>query len=291
MHVLVVGGTGLVGSHVVNHAIDRNHKLSWTYLTDEAEGVDTHSYRLDKTDPDAVNALFAELNPDAVVDAAAFADVNACETDRDRAWTVNVTGTRHVAAAAASAGAHYLTFSTDYVFPGDPTAAPYTVDDPVAPPNYYGVTKFASEGAARIADEWTVLRTSVVYGDGSANFVTWVRSELEAGNEVCIVDDQASTPTYAPDLAQAAVAVVEEDVAGLYHATGPTSLSRYAFTQRLAEVYNYDVGLVTPIATAELGQAAPRPADGSLDSTPLYEYLGWTFRAPREAFEAMREQV
>jgi dTDP-4-dehydrorhamnose reductase len=291
MHVLVVGGTGLVGSHVVDHAVERSHEVSWTYLTGDVGDADTDAYRLDKTDADAADALLAALDPDAVVDAAAFVDVDACETDRDRAWTVNVTGTRNVAAAAASIGAHYLTLSTDYVFPGDPTAAPYTVGDPVAPTNYYGVTKYAAEGATRIADEWTILRTSVVYGDGPANFVTWAHSELDAGNEIGIVDDQVSTPTYAPDLAQAAVAVVEGTVTGLYHATGPRSLSRYAFTQRLAEAYGYDPALVTPITTEELGQVAPRPTDGSLDSTPLYERLGWTFHTPREAFKAMRERA
>ena len=290
MHLLVVGGTGLVGTHVVDHAVERGHEVSWTYLTGDIDET-ARAHRLDKTDARAVDAVLADLDPDAVVDAAAFVDVDACETDRDRAWTVNATGTRNVAAAASSVGAHYLTLSTDYVFPGDPDDAPYGADDPVAPPNYYGVTKYAAEGAARIADEWTVLRTSVVYGDGPSNFVTWARSELDAGNEIGIVDDQVSTPTYAPDLARAAVEAVEAGLTGLSHAAGPTSLSRYAFTRRLAEAYGYDPTLVDPISTAELGQDAPRPTDGSLDSTPLYDHLGWPFRGPREAFAAMRERA
>jgi dTDP-4-dehydrorhamnose reductase len=288
MHLLVVGGSGLVGTHVVDHATDRGHEVSWTYLT--ADDPDSDAHRLDKTDATAVETLLADLDPDAVVDAAAFADVDACETERDRAWAVNATGARHVARAAATVDAHYVTLSTDYVFPGDPDAAPYGVDDPVAPPNYYGVTKYAAEGAARIADDWTVLRTSVVYGSSPANFATWALSELDAGNDIGIVDDQVSTPTYAPDLARAIVDVVEDGVTGLHHAAGPTSLSRYAFTRRLAEAYGHDPALVGAISTAELGQVAARPADGSLDSTPLSDRLGWTFREPREAFEAMRQR-
>jgi dTDP-4-dehydrorhamnose reductase len=286
MHLLVIGGTGLVGSYVVDRATSRGHEVTWTYFTGN-DNDQTDARRLDKTDAEAVNALVADLNPDVIVDTAAFVDVDACETDRDRAWTVNTTGTKNVAAAAASAGSHYLTISTDYVFAGDPDSAPYGADDPVAPPNYYGVTKYAAEGAASIADLWTVLRTSVVYGAEPPNFVTWARSELASDNEVRIVDDQVSTPTYAPDLARAAVDIVEEGLSGLHHAAGPASLSRYEFTRRLAEVCGYDQSLVTAISTAKLGQTAPRPADSSLDSTFLYDRLGWTFRGPREAFESM----
>jgi dTDP-4-dehydrorhamnose reductase len=288
MYVLVVGGTGLVGTHVVDCATERGHEVSWTYHTAEDPGPDTH--HLDKTDAAAVEALLADLDPDAVIDAAAFVDVDACEADRDRAWTINATGTRHVARAATAVNAHYVTLSTDYVFPGNPDTAPYSAEDPVAPPNYYGVTKYAAEGAARIADDWTVLRTSVVYGRGPANFVTWVLSELDARNEVDIVDDQVSTPTYVSDLARAVVDVVEGGVTGLHHAAGPESLSRYEFTQRLAEVHGYDPSLINDIPTTELGQIASRPADGSLDSTPLYDCLGWRFREPREAFASIRQQ-
>lgn len=289
MHLLVVGGTGLVGTHVVDRVTERGHEVSWTYHTSDDSGPDAR--RLDKTDAAAVETLVGDLDPDAVVDAAAFVDVDACETERDRAWTVNATGTGHVARAAAAVDAHYITLSTDYVFPGDPDAAPYGAGDPVAPPNYYGVTKYAAEGAARIADDWTVLRTSVVYGCGPSNFVTWARSELDAGNEVGIVDDQVSTPTYASDLARALVDVAEGGVTGLYHAAGPESLSRFEFTRRLAEAYGYDSSLVDAISTAELGQIAARPTDGSLDSTPLYDRLGWTFRGPSEAFESMRQRA
>jgi dTDP-4-dehydrorhamnose reductase len=176
------------------------------------------------------------------------------------------------------------------VFPGNPDETPYVETDPVNPLNYYAETKYAAEQAARIANTATVLRPSVIYGLASDNFATWVLSELDAGNEVGIVDDQVSRPTYAPDLAEACLRIAEEGVTGLYHATGPESLSRYEFTQELARVFDYDPDLVSPITTEELGQEAPRPEDSSLDSTRLYETIETQFSSPRTAFEDMHDR-
>jgi dTDP-4-dehydrorhamnose reductase len=243
---------------------------------------------VDKRDAETVEEVVATVNPDAVVDTAAFHAVDDCETERDTAYQVNATGTRNVAAAANGVGAHYLYLSTDYVFAGDAEDAPYTENDPVAPLNYYGGTKYAGEQAAKVAETWTVLRPSVIYGVERANFVTWVLGELAEGNEVGIVDDQVSTPTYAADLGQACVDILQKGHTGLYHAAGPSSLSRYEFTVELAKAYGYDADLVEPITTEELGQEAPRPTDSALDSSHLYDRLGRTFRPPNEAFDEMR---
>jgi len=192
MKLLVIGGSGLVGSNVVELAADAGIETLATHHSSEAEHTDTY---LDKTDPEETRALFDEYDPDVVVDTAAFHAVDDCETRRDTAWGVNATGTRNAAVAADEVDAHFIYLSTDYVFAGDPTEAPYTEDDPVAPLNYYAQTKYAAEQAAKIANTATVLRPSVIYGLASANFVTWAIGELEDGNELDIVDDQVSAPT------------------------------------------------------------------------------------------------
>lgn len=285
MKLLVIGATGLVGSNVVQRGESADFDVVGTYHRNDAGGTER---RLDKTDAGRVRDVATEVEPDAIVDTAAFHAVDDCETERDTAYTVNATGTRNVAAAANEVDAQYVYLSTDYVFAGDPADAPYTESDPVAPCNYYAQTKYAGEQAAKVADAWTVLRPSVIYGLGSSNFVTWVLGELRGGNDVGIVDDQTSAPTYAPDLARACVDVVSERHTGLYHATGSESLSRYEFTLALAEAYGFDTDLVDPITSEELGQAAPRPTDCTLDSGRLYETLGYEFRGPSEAFEAMK---
>jgi dTDP-4-dehydrorhamnose reductase len=276
----------LVGSNVVQTFEDQGHETWGTYLTSSADtGI-----RLDKTDAAEVSDVVAEAQPDIIVDAAAFHAVDECETKRDTAWTVNATGTRNVAVAANEAGAHLVYLSTDYVFPGDTDTPPYRESDPVDPINYYAEAKYGGEQAAKIADRVTVLRPSVIYGLANANFVTWVLGELRDGNDIGIVDDQVSRPTYAPDLASACLAIARQKITGLYHATGPESLSRYEFTIRLAEVYGFDTKLVSPISTEELGQTAPRPTDSSLDSNRLYDVIDTEFRTPTAAFEEMHTQ-
>lgn len=287
MDVLVIGGSGLVGSNVLESGVDAGHDVTGTFHTNDGSTVDRH---LDKTSEESVDGVVTEMDPDAIVDTAAFHDVDTCETDRTKAWTVNAEGTQNVAAAAAAVDAHYLYISTDYVFGGNPEDAPYTEGDAVNPVNYYARTKYAGEQAARTASNWTILRTSVVYGLAKPNFVTWALSELRAGEAISIVDDQVSTPTYATDLARACIDVIEAGATGVYHATGPESLSRYEFTRRLADVYGLNPSLVTPISTEEFGQDAPRPADGSLDSSELYDELSWTFAPPTDAFETMNAE-
>lgn len=287
MDVLVIGGSGLVGTNLMAECRGRGHDARGTYYASEDDDLEA----LDKTDPAAVSDLVEEYEPDAIVDTAAFHAVDECEHDRGRAWRVNAQGTANVAAAAAEVDAHLLYLSTDYVFPGDPETAPYGEDDPVKPCNYYAECKYAAEQAARLADRTTVFRPSVIYGRERQNFVTWALGELESGNEIDIVDDQVSRPTYAPDLARAAIDALEAELTGLYHATGPASSDRYEFTVTLAEAFGFDEELVAPISTAELGQEAPRPADSSLDSSRLYDELGWSFDPPRVAFERMASET
>ena len=286
MEVLVIGGSGLVGSNIVEKAHDLDADVAATY---HENPVDHTDIELDKTDAETTQQVVTDVAPDLIVDTAAFHDVDACETHRDQAWTVNPTGTRNVATAANSVDAHLVYLSTDYVFPGDPDDAPYTETDPVAPLNYYAETKYAAEQAAKIADTSTILRPSVIYGLASPNFVTWVLGELRDGEEVGIVDDQTSAPTYAVDLAHACLEVYQNELTGLYHATGPQSVSRYEFTETLAQVYGFDTDLVQPISTEELGQDAPRPEDSTLDSSRLYESIEYRFSSPEDAFAKMRE--
>jgi dTDP-4-dehydrorhamnose reductase len=286
MDVLVIGGSGLVGSNIVEKAHNIDADVTATYHQNPVEHTDIE---LDKTDSEATRNVITDVDPDLIVDTAAFHDVDACETNRYQAWTVNAAGTRNVATAANEVNAHLVYLSTDYMFPGDPDETLYTEADPVAPLNYYAETKYAAEQAAKIADQSTILRPSVIYGLASDNFITWVLGELRAGEEVGIVDDQTSAPTYAPDLAHACLEVFQQNLTGLYHSSGPSSVSRYEFTETLADVYGFDTDLVQEITTEELSQDAPRPEDSTLDSTRLYASIEHSFKASEEAFVDMRD--
>jgi dTDP-4-dehydrorhamnose reductase len=287
MDIFVVGGSGLVGTNIVETAQADGDRVNATYNTTKKDNTDI---QLDKTDKEETVTAIRRVDPDVVIDTAAFHAVDDCETNRERAWRINASGTKNAAVASDRVDAHFVYLSTDYVFPGEPSDAPYKQKDSVAPVNYYAETKYAGERAARIANDATILRTSVVYGLTGDNFVTWALSELEAGNKIQIVDDQVSTATYAPDLARACLEVARGAYTGVFHATGPVAQSRFEFTRQLADVCGYDSDLVSPLTTEELGQKAPRPTNGSLDSTDLYETIDYQFREPATAFEEIERQ-
>lgn len=286
MTLLIIGGSGLVGSNIVSRAAAEDFEVHATYRSRETEQTDI---QLDKTDREATRSLIQEIEPDYIIDTAAFHAVDDCETERDTAWEVNAAGTRNVAAGANAADSHFVYLSTDYVFPGNPEEVPYTEADPIAPLNYYARTKYAGEQAAQIAETATVLRPSVIYGLASSNFLTWALSELAEGNDIDIVDDQISCPTYAPDLAQACLEILNRKITGVYHATGPQSVSRYDFTIKLANACGYNSNIISPITTEEFGQKAPRPSDSTLDSTKLYDAIEHDFREIDSAFEEISE--
>ena len=288
MRVLVIGGSGLVGTNIASIASDADADV---YATYRESSVDHADIELDKTNAGRTQTVVQEVDPDLIVDTAAFHAVDDCETERDQAWSVNATGTRNAAVAANDTNAHFVYLSTDYVFPGNPAETPYVESDFVNPLNYYAETKYAAEQAAKIADRATILRPSVIYGLVSGNFVTWALGELEGGNELTIVNDQTSAPTYAPDLAEACLKVFKRELTGLYHATGPQSINRYEFTRVLAEEFDFNTELVDPISTEEFGQEAPRPEDSTLDSSCLYEAINYDFKSPREAFVEMHDQT
>jgi dTDP-4-dehydrorhamnose reductase len=224
---------------------------------------------LDVTDPAAVHRALAELRPRAVINCAAYTDVDGAESDRETAAAVNGAGAGHVAAAAAEVGAFVVHVSTDYVFDGAATE-PYPVDAPIAPKSAYGRTKAAGERAVAAAGgDASVVRTAWVYGRSGANFVrTMLR--LEAQHEtLTVVDDQVGSPTWSADLAAGLVELGSRDgaVPPLLHFTNAGEVSWCGFARAVFEEIGADPERVRPITTAEFPRPAPRPAYSVLDGS------------------------
>jgi dTDP-4-dehydrorhamnose reductase len=228
---------------------------------------------LDITDRAAL-AAFDWDGVDAVVNAAAWTAVDRAEDPGSTlsAWDVNVTGVAHLAWHARRLDVPFVHVSTDYVFRGD-EPAPVAVDALPDPQGVYGITKAASELAARLAPRHYVARTSWVFGDG-ANFVRTMLRLASSRTEVTVVDDQLGRPTYAVDLAQALVALVDRGCPpGTYHATGSGEVVSWAAVA--AAALEGTGCTVTPISSADYAAqapaAAPRPAYSALDLTSLEE--------------------
>jgi dTDP-4-dehydrorhamnose reductase len=254
MKVLVTGAGGQLGIDVVGH---------FMAMGDEVIAADRAV--LDIADPDAVRRAIESTRPDAVVNAAAYTAVDACETHAELAMRINGTAVGHLAAACADVGAHLVHVSTDYVFDGT-LDRPYREDDRPNPMSAYGRTKLAGEIAA--GPDAAIARTSWVCGAHGDNMVKLVLRLAGEVDELAFVDDQRGCPTFTADLAPALRRLALDRRSGVHHLTNQGAVSWYEFVQEVLRAAGHDPAMVRPITTAELDppRPAPRPANSVLDN-------------------------
>ena len=265
MRVLVTGARGQLGCDVVaeleRRAAERTRSRGFEVIASDVP-------ELDITDRDAVMTAFSTYEPSLVLHLAAFTAVDACETERDRAWSVNALGTRHVVEAARLVGAHMTYISTDYVFDGT-LDRPYTEWDEPNPLSMYGRSKLAGE--REIGADGLIVRTSWLVGRHGANMVKTVLALMAGDGPMHFVADQHGSPTVAHDLARTLVSLSLERRSGLVHVTNQGTTSWFGFACAVVEAAGGDATRVEPISTVELVPArpAPRPQNSVLDNTAL----------------------
>lgn len=234
---------------------------------------------LDVTDADAVAAAIAAAAPDALVNCAAWTDVDGAESDVAGATAVNATAPGVLARAAADAGVRLVHVSTDYVFSGErpADATPYVESDATDPRSVYGATKLDGERAVAAAGgSHAIARTSWLFGVHGPNFAATMLRLASERDEVTVVDDQIGLPTATADLAPALVSLAVGDARGadgLFHvAAGGAPVSWNGFAQEIFRQAGVDCR-VLPCTTAEMPRPARRPAFSALASerpeTPL----------------------
>lgn len=267
--VLVVGSNGLLGQKVTEQLV---RGFNYHVTLSSVESVPVHDFpaapylQADITNRKSVKDLVASVNPDAIINCAAMTNVDACETERELAWKINVGGVEHLIDAARAKSALIVHVSSDYVFDGK--SGPYSEDDRPEPLSYYGKSKLASENALRTSGlPHFVARTMVLYGYAEgvkANFALWLINSLRDGQRVRIVDDQIGNPTLVDDLAFGLIRAMEMEKTGLYHIAGRDIVSRFDFAVALARAFGLDASLIEPIKTAQLRQPAVRPLRSGL---------------------------
>jgi dTDP-4-dehydrorhamnose reductase len=265
MRVLVTGAAGLLGTEVVRVLTER----SASRVRDRLEVVAADRTVLDVTNRGRVLEALATLEPDVVFNLAAFTNVDACESEPERAFAVNALAVRHLAEGARHAGSHLVHVSTDYVFDGTSTR-PYTEWDGTNPMSTYGRSKLGGE--LECDPSATVVRTSWLVGRSGSNMARTVLALARASSEpLRFVDDQVGSPTVASDLAERLVDLGLGRRPGCFHVTNQGSTSWYGFARHVCEAAGFGSDRVLPIATAELVPArpAPRPAYSVLDNAAL----------------------
>ncbi len=265
--VLITGSNGLVGRELIRaFARQANYTVIATSSSPDKVGA-AHFHQLDIRDREGIFNLIEDTQPDVVIHSAAISAPDACELDKDLCNTVNIEGTRNVADACRQVDAAMLYLSTDFVFDGQ--NGPYTETDTPLAISYYGLSKLAGETIVqRTLPLWAIVRTVLVYGDTAglnrANFVTWVKTSLEKGESIRVVNDQYRTPTYAPNLAEGIVSatsyMLQHKTSQVWHLSGPQPLiSVYDMALAIAAFYRLNTSLIQPIASASLNQPAMRP--------------------------------
>ena len=256
-----------------------------TYLAPLGEVIAVDRQQLDLSQPEQVRQVVRELQPQVIVNAAAYTAVDKAESEPELANTVNGTSPTVMAEEAQRLGAVLLSVSTDYVFDGQKNT-PYLEEDMTNPIGVYGQSKLLGEAGIRSAcDRHLILRTAWVYGTyGKGNFVkTMLRLGAER-EELRVVIDQVGSPTWTGDLAQAIAQFVPkllqgQAVPGTYHFTNSGAISWYDFAVAIfAEArtlgFPLKIQRVIPITTAEYPTPAKRPAYSVLSGQKTSNVLG-----------------
>ncbi len=263
MRVAVIGGNGQLGQDVCTAFSAAKHDvISLTHAEVEVSSSDS------------VKAALEHIQPDLVINTAAFHNVDRCETEPAPAFAVNALGARNVALASESSGAVLLHISTDYVFDGL-KGRPYLEQDAPAPLNVYGNSKLAGEFFVRsIARRYFLVRVSGIYGQhpcrakGGLNFVEMMLKLARERGEVRVVDDEIVSPTPTVEIANQLVALSGTDNYGIYHASSEGSCSWYEFASAIFELSGTKVKLERA-RPGEFPAKARRPKYSVLENQAL----------------------
>jgi dTDP-4-dehydrorhamnose reductase len=243
--LVVFGGGGFVGGHLSAAALRRGWEV---HIVERAQfpgglpgGSAARWHLLDITEAAAVRGLLSELQPQAVVDVAAVADIDRAEREQAQAWAVNVEAARTIAACCATSAAYFLYFSSDAVFAG--TAPRYLEEDPPQPVNFYGRTKAEGEKAVLQACPGAgIVRLSLVLGfpvtEGNSFFAA-LEAKLKAGQEVAAPAEEIRTPVDVLTLTDCVLELIGLRFPGVLHLGSTDSLDRAAITRRAAELLGY----------------------------------------------------
>ncbi len=255
MRLLVTGAAGMLGQDVVGAGERAGHEV-----------VGLGRDALDVSEETAAGRVVRELAPDAIVNCAAYTNVDGAQSDPEGAEAVNRHGARHVARAAAQVGAMVIHVSTDYVFDGRKDGA-YLESDPTHPLSVYGASKLRGEQeVAAATPRHVIARSAWLFGSGGRNFVSTMLALAEEREEVNVVDDQVGCPTWTGHLAPVLVGLAGEEQTGVHHLAASGECSWHAFAQEIFTTAGVACRVLRS-RSADLDRPAPRPANSVLLTT------------------------
>lgn len=275
--ICVIGASGLLGYKITQAC--RDFEIFGTYNQTPPINDSTSLIQVDITNSENC-AKISEIKPDWIINTAAITDVDYCEKYKEKAYLVNVLGTRNIVQITKKLNCKLIHISTDGIFSGRDEN--YKEDDLPDPVNYYGKTKLESENEVKTLDDYLILRTSVLYGHipknliasrsnylKPLNFGLWVLSQLNQNKAIRIVNDQISNPTLADNLARIILDCMQLNLSGTFHSTDLSCISRFDFSKKIAKKFGFSYNLITEISSKDLNQFALRPSKTCLDCSKI----------------------
>ena len=256
--LLIAGAGGMLG-HALQMVCGQRERSFFAPVESEFDITSV-------ADVSRVVAAFAALHPDGVlINAAAYTNVERAEDDPDKAFLVNRTGARLLAAAAARGGLPFVHVSTDFVFDGTKDG-PYTEDDEPNPLSVYGLSKLAGERVVLSANPTAlIVRTAWVFGPYGTNFPTKILERAAGSIAITVVNDEVGSPTYTLDLAAGILDLLDAGARGIYHLAGSGSCTRDEMAREILRLAGLGSVEVLPVPASTFPSKAARPANSVLD--------------------------
>ncbi len=270
MKILVTGANGQLGMCLRRIASQKAHSY---VFTDVIDGPDTT--HLDITDLAAIRALVAAEKVEAIINCAAYTNVDAAEDNEALAELLNAKAVENLAVAMKEVGGMVVQISTDYVFGKEPYNTPCKEDRKGTPTGVYGMTKLHGEQALeRVGCRYVVIRTAWLYSEFGKNFVKTMLNLTATKPQLKVVFDQVGTPTYAGDLAAAILDILDHPVCGIFHYSNEGVCSWFDFTKMIAEYAGNTSCDIQPCHSDEFPSKVHRPSYSVLDKTKVKETFG-----------------
>jgi len=298
MRILITGSNGLLGQKLID--VLSGYASTQVLATSRGDSRLSHlpehiTYEsLDITNQEEVMTVVSEFSPDVIIHTAAMTNVDQCEEERRACWEINVTAVKYLVEVAELCDAHFIHLSTDFIFSGeegslDEEAIP-------APVNYYGESKLAAEEIVKgSSTAWSIVRTVLVYGVtpemSRSNIILWVKSSLEKGESINVVNDQWRTPTLAEDLAAGCLLIAEKKSKGIFNISGKDFLTPYEMALQTAEYFELDASLIEETDGSKFQQKAKRPPKTGFIIDKAVNQLGYSPRSFREGIEMVAGQI
>ncbi|MEO6303540.1 MAG: NAD(P)-dependent oxidoreductase [Bacteroidia bacterium] len=275
--ILITGSNGLLGQKLIYNLSTRKDVEVIATSLGKNRMLKTDGYiyeQLDITNKEAVLDVFMKYQPEVVINTAAMTNVDACETQREGCWLLNVTAVQNIVDVLSSSQyqssikdgikPHFIHLSTDFIFDGE-KGSEYIESDIPNPQSYYALSKYESEKIVQKSYkiDWSIARTIIVYGIvdsmSRSNIVLWAKEALTKQQKINVVDDQFRSPTLAEDLAAGCLLIADKRAKGIYHLSGKETMSILDLVYTIANFWKLDKSLITPSKSTNLNQAAKRP--------------------------------